>query len=150
RIGHGGINQIQQQTGAAWQTIKNGILEIEAHNIYQPGKRIRKEGGGRKKLSDHQPDLVPLVEKTADPKGDPMNTIRWTTHSMEHIANAIQALGYLISPMSIYRILKAKGFALKANKKEIEGKGTHADRDAQFNYINKIGLTMQLAGALIL
>lgn len=150
RIGHGGIHQVQQATGVAWQTIKKGIKEIEAENLYHPGAPIRQAGGGRKKLSFHTPEIASIVEKTADPKGNPESTIRWTTYSMEHIANAVKALGYLISPMSVYRILKEKGFALKANKKEIEGKGNHPDRNAQFEHINKIGLKMQLLGALIL
>lgn len=48
--------------------------------------------------------------------------------------------------MSVYRMLKAAGFALKANKKNIEGAGSHPDRDAQFEYINRIGLQFQLLG----
>lgn len=150
RIGHGGIHQVQQATGTAWQTIKDGIEEIETGDLYHPGDRIRKEGGGKKKLSYHVPKLPTLVEKTADPKGNPMSTIRWTTYSMEHIANAVKSLGHRISPMSVYRILKAKGFALKANKKEIEGTRNHPDRNAQFEYINKRGLQLQLGGVPIL
>ena len=150
RIGHGGINQVVQNTGAAWQTIKNGIDEIEQGKLYHPGERIRKSGGGRKKLSFHTPEIDRVVEKIADPKGNPESTIRWTTSSMEHIAKAVKKLGLLVSPMSVYRILKAKGFALKANKKEIEGKGQHPDRNAQFEYINKRGLTMQVQNLPIL
>src|SRR5438128_1170989 len=121
RIGHGGINQVVQKTGTAWQTVKNGIDEIEQGKLYHPGERIRKSGGGRKKLSFHTPEIVRVIEKIADPKGNPESTIRWTTSSMEHIARAVKKLGLLVSPMSVYRILKAKGFALKANKKEVEG-----------------------------
>lgn len=68
---------------------------------------------------------------------------------MEHIAKAVKKLGYIISPMSVYRILKGKGFALKANKKGVEGR-QHPDRNLQFGHINMIGLKMQLLGALIL
>ena len=48
--------------------------------------------------------------------------------------------------MSVYRMLKAAGFALKANKKNLEGARSHPDRDAQFAYINRIGLQFQLLG----
>lgn len=150
KIGHGGINQVMQTTGAAWQTIKNGIREIETNNLYRPGERIRKVGGGKKRLSIHLPEIEQVVEQTADPKGNPESTVRWTSLSMEHIARAIKDLGYLISPMSVYRILKRNGFALRANKKGIEGSGNHPDRDAQFQHINKVGLQMQLKGALVL
>lgn len=149
RIGHGGINQVTQKTGVAWQTVRNGIDEIEAGNLYHPGERIRKRGGGRKKLSFHTPEIDRVVEKTADPKGNPESTIRWTSLSMEHIANAVGKLGFPVSPMSVYRILKSLGFALRANKKEIEGKQP-PDRNGQFEHINRIGLRLQLLGALIL
>lgn len=150
RIGHGGVNQVMQATGVAWQTIRNGIDEIEAGKLYHPGERIRKAGGGRKKLSFHTPEIVKVIEQTADPKGNPQSTIRWTTFSMGHISMAVKALGYMVSPMSVYRILKSLGFALKANKKEIEGKGNHPDRNLQFEHINTIGLKMQLMDALII
>lgn len=150
RIGHGGIHQVMQATGVAWQTIKNGIIELEAGKLYHPGEPIRKAGGGRKKLSFNIPEIVKVIEQTADPKGNPQSSIRWTTFSMEHISKAVKTLGYMVSPMSVYRILKSLGFALKANKKELEGKGNHPDRNLQFEHINKVGLTMQLLKALII
>lgn len=144
RIGHGGINQIRISTGADFKTIKRGIEEIQSGNLYHPGERIRKNGGGRKKLSEHQQGLVTVVEKTADPKGNPENPIRWTSYSMDHIANAVKKVGFMVSPRSVYRILKSLGFAMKANKKSIEGKRNHPDRDLQFQHINTIGLRFQL------
>ena len=95
-------------------------------------------------MSEHQPGLVTVVEKTADPKGNPENPIRWTSYSMEHIANAVNRVGFIVSPRSIYRILKSLGFAMKANKKSIEGTKNHPDRDLQFQHINSIGLKFQL------
>ena len=146
RIGYGGINQIMIASGADFKTIQTGIAEIHAGDLYHPGDRIRKEGGGRKTLSVTQPAVMGIIERIADPKGNPMHPIRWTSRSMEHIARAVKQEGYDISPMSVYRMLKAAGFALKANKKNIEGAGSHPDRDAQFEYINRIGLQFQLLG----
>lgn len=144
RIGYGGINQVMSISGADFKTIKRGIAEVTTGKVYHPGERIRNIGGGRKKLSSYNPDIVPIVEKTADPKGNPMSPIRWTSYSMDHIATAVKKLGYIVSPMSVYRILKSLGFALRANKKEVEGKKNHPDRDTQFQHINKIGLQFQL------
>ena len=145
--GWGGMSQVHHELGLDIHTISRGMRELEEEPLVG---RIRLSGGGRKKLSARTPEIVTVVEKTAYPKGDPMSTIRWTTSSMEHIANAVKELGYIISPMSVYRILKAKGFALKANKKEIEGKSNHPDRNLQFEYINTIGLRMQLSGFPVL
>ena len=133
KIGYGGIHQIMKASGVDFKTIKKGIREIETGQLYHPGNRIRRMGGGRKKLSGQQPDIVDKTQEIADPKGNLENPIRWTTSSMEHIANALKQIGYSVSPMSVYRILKTAGFALKANKKTIEGKGaSHPDRNAQF------------------
>jgi hypothetical protein len=146
RIGYGGINQIMIASGADFKTIQKGIAEIRAGDLYHPGDRIRRKGGGRKTLEYTCQGIEDAVKKTARPKGNPMDAICWTSKSMEHIAKAVQDQGYDISPMSVYRILKSAGYALKANKKTIEGTKNHPDRDAQFNHINKIGLHFQLAG----
>jgi hypothetical protein len=150
RIGYGGIRQVEESSGACWQTIKRGMEEIEAGELYQPGERVRKEGGGRKKLEAHYPGVEAAVERIADPKGDPESPLRWTSHSMEHIAEQVESAGYPISAMGVYRILKAQGFALKANKKEVEGKSNHPDRNAQFEHIAEQMHQMKKIGAPIL
>lgn len=144
RIGYGGINQVMQQSGADWKTIKRGIEEIQTGNKYHPGEKIRKRGGGRKKATDKTPRLINVIELEANTKTDSRTIVKWTTHSMGHIANAIQTRGFFISLMTLYRILKERGYALKANKKDIEGGSDHPDRDAQFQHINMQGLKMQI------
>ncbi len=150
RMGYGGIRQVSEASGACWQTIKRGMEEIEAGALYQPGERVRKEGGGRKKLEAHYPGVEAAVERIADPKGNPESPLRWTSYSMEHIAELTRAEGYLISAMGVYRILKVKGFALKANKKELEGRSNHPDRNAQFEHIFEQMEMMEKIGAPIL
>ena len=150
RMGYGGMHQVVQKTGVSWQTVKKGVTEVESGALYHPGERVRKAGGGRKKLSAHQPEVERVVEKTADPKGNPESPIRWTSLSMDHIAQAVRQQGYQVSPMSVYRILKAKGFGLKANKKDLEGNSRHPDRNLQFQHIRAEALEMQQRGALIL
>ncbi len=135
RIGFGGISKVSRETGISRVTITAGIKQLR-NGVVQDG-RIRKSGAGRKLLSYTQTDIVEETCSIADPKGNPENPIRWTSYSMEHIANALKEKGYTISSMSVYRILKTNGFALKANKKTIEGKGTHIDRNAQFMYMNE-------------
>jgi len=150
RIGHGGINQIMQQSGSDWKTIKRGMQEIQSGDVYHPGEKIRKNGGGRKKVTLHKPHLAEAIELEANPKTDKRTIVKWTSHSIEHITNAIQTRGFFISLMTVYRILKEKGYALKANKKDIEGGKDHPDRDLQFQHINMQGLKMQIQGFPIL
>ncbi len=136
RIGFGGISKVSRETGISRVTITTGIKQLRS-GVVQNG-RIRAVGGGRKQLAATQAGIVQATCLVADPKGNPENPIRWTTYSMEHIANVLQEKGYIISSMSVYRILKTQGFALKANKKTIEGKGAnHPDRNAQFIHMNQ-------------
>src|SRR5258708_17026449 len=150
RIGRGGINQIMQQSGADWKTIKRGVQEIQRGDVHHPGERIRESCGGRKKATVKTPRLIDAIELEANTKTDKRTIVKWTSHSMEHITNAIQDRGFLISFMTVYRILKERGYALKANKKDIEGGSNHPDRDKQFQHINMQGRKMQIQGCPIL
>jgi hypothetical protein len=150
QIGYGGLRQVHQASGASWQTIKRGIEEIEAGALYRPGERVRAKGGGRKKLEEHYPGTEAAVERIAEAKGNPESLLRWTSYSLVHIAQQARSEGYPISAMGVHRILKAKGFALKANKKEVEGTSHHPDRNAQFEHIAEQMKQMEASGVPIL
>jgi hypothetical protein len=47
RIGAGGISQVAREAGVSRKTIRKGLGELKAKALYQPGERIRKQGGGR-------------------------------------------------------------------------------------------------------
>ena len=69
--------------------------------------------------------------------GDPMSTLLWTSRSTRNIAAELQKGGFNVSYNVVNRVLSAEGFSLQGNKKVDEG-GTHEDRDAQFEFINKM------------
>src|SRR6266567_160521 len=71
RIGVGGISQVAREAGVSRKTIRKGIRELEAGELYQPGERIRKQGGGRKKLITKDATLRADLEELLEPKGDP-------------------------------------------------------------------------------
>lgn len=117
-------------------TIKKGILEVESGDLYTPGARIRAKGAGNKFLKDTDPTIVADLELLADPKGDPMSLLRWTTKSLANLVEDLKAKGHTAKQSAVYRLMISLGFSLKANKKNIEGV-SHIDRDAQFNHINE-------------
>jgi hypothetical protein len=147
--GFGGVTAFARATGMNRDTINQGIKELEAGDIL-PGTRIRRPGGGRKKQTEHQPKLEEVIEAEANPKTDKRVLIKWTSHSIAHIAAAVTKRGFTVGGETVRRILKAKGYALKSNKKDIEGKADHPDRDEQFRHINMTGLKMQLKAQPIL
>src|SRR5205085_5202270 len=78
----GNILLVAREAGVSKNTIKAGRREIEAGDLFSPGKRIREEGGGRKKQEEHDGSLLAALEALLDPKGDPMSPIQWTTKSL--------------------------------------------------------------------
>src|SRR5580698_1846156 len=52
--GDGGIGAVARLTGASWQTVADGAAELACGDAAPPG-RVRRPGGGRKKLADADP-----------------------------------------------------------------------------------------------
>src|SRR6266516_6295269 len=71
RIGAGGMSQVAREAGVTRKTIRKGLGELEAGALYQPGERIRQQGGGRKKNTVKDATLRADLEGMLDPKGDP-------------------------------------------------------------------------------
>ncbi len=110
------------------------MRELEAGDISQAGKRIRKEGGGSKPLVQTATTLLSDLEGLLDPKGDPMSLVQWTSQSLSHLTKALEAKGHSIKKSALAEWLHKRRFSLRANKKTIEGKG-HPDRNAQFEHL---------------
>ena len=68
-------------------------------------------------------------------RGDPESPLRWTTKSTRHLAAALTVAGHPVSAPTVAALLKEESFSLQGNVKTLEG-ARHADRDAQFRYIN--------------
>ena len=80
--GDGGAGAVAALTGASWQTVANGKAELESGDGAPEG-RVRRPGGGRKKLADTDPGLagalLALVKDSV--RGDPGSPLEWTTKS---------------------------------------------------------------------
>lgn len=146
--GFGGVTAFARATGMNRDTINQGIKELESGNTLS-GNRIRRPGGGRKKQEAHQPGLTEAIETEANPKTNHKVLVKWSSHSIAHIAAALAKRGFRVGLETIRRILHEQGFALRANKKDLEGGKDHPDRDAQFNHMNMVGLKAQLQGFLL-
>jgi hypothetical protein len=85
------------------------------------------------------------LEEILEPKGDPQSLVKWTSKSVRKLKEALKQKGHVIGETAIRGLLKAMGFSLRANKKTLEGR-EHADRDAQFQHINRTGKAFEAAG----
>src|SRR6266581_2587251 len=133
--GDGGVTAVAKMTGASWQTVADGAAELGSGELAPEG-RVRRPGGGRKKLAEADPGLAPallaLVEDSA--RGDPQSPLAWTTKSVKNLAGELTAQGHRCSPQTVWRLLHEQGFSTQSNARVKEG-GRHPDRDAQFRYI---------------
>ena len=140
-----GTSQVAREAGVTRKTIRKGLQELEAGELYEPGGRIRRKGGGRKQATVKDKTLSTDLESLLEPKGDPQSLVQWTTKAMSKLKEALKSQGHTMGETAIRELLKGMGFSLKANKKTIEGT-VHADRDAQFQQINRTGKAFEAAG----
>jgi transposase len=135
-IGRGGDTIVSNATGISRVTISKAKKEIKLGNR-EENRRVRKKGGGRKRLTDRHPEIIAELDIMIDPftRGDPESPLRWTCKSTYNLANALKEKGYKISQRTVYTLLQEMGYSMQANQKKLEGKQS-PDRDAQFLFIN--------------
>lgn len=144
-LGHGGIAAVARAAEVSRQTVAAGVDEVESGT--PPAARIRRPGGGRKRLTELDTGLRPAVLALVEPdmRGDPESPLRWTTKSTRNLAAELTRAGHQISADTVADLLRAEGFSLQGNAKTLEGKQS-PDRDAQFRYLNEQVKAHQAAG----
>ena len=144
-LGRNGVEEIHELTGMSKTTLYKGlkeIAELKADPKARPSssgeRRIRKEGGGRKKVEDNQPEINSALESLLEGNtvGNPESPICWTTKSLRHLSDELTAKGFKAGKGTVERLLAAMGFSLQQNRKYTESGDPGPDRDAQFRYIN--------------
>jgi hypothetical protein len=142
--GWGGLAIVSTITGLARSTINRGEDDLDAAPLARG--RVRRNGGGRRAVSENDPGLVTELKRLVEPAtmGDPMRPLIWVSKSMHKLAATLTAMGHPISADTVRKELVRLGFSRQSNRKADEG-SKHPDRvvlkarlrhDAQFEYIN--------------
>ena len=136
-LGHGGISAVAHATGVSRPVIRQGLKELESGKSLAAG-RVRREGGGRKRIIEKDATLVRDLEGLVEPttRGDPESALRWTCKSVRRLADELKRMGHQVSYPVVAEILSDLGYSLQANQKTKEGAG-HPDRNSQFEHINR-------------
>jgi len=90
-IGRGGISLVCEATGISRVTLTKGQQELR-NDGPEAIDRIRQRGGGRKKLSEHDPQLLEDLDRLIDPytRGAPESPLRWTCKSTYKLSKALK------------------------------------------------------------
>ena len=105
-IGRGGITRVAQAIGLSRVTVRAGLKELDLPITPAAGRetlrRLRRVGGGRKHLVDHDVDLLRDLEILVDPvtRGDPMSPLQWTCKSAAKLAAELQARGHAVRSLA--------------------------------------------------
>src|SRR5205823_7778938 len=115
-------------TGLSRTTITKAVEELEGGGkLVSPGEgRVRRVGGGRKKIEGVDPGVRDLLTKILEETtaGDPMSQLRWTSKSTRTLAEELTRLGHPVSWVTVARCLDDMGYSLQANRKSKEGPTT--------------------------
>jgi Rhodopirellula transposase DDE domain len=145
-LGRGGITLVARATGMSRQTVYDGLADLDDATGL-PAGRVRRAGGGRKRLVERDPGLVAALEALVDPvtRGDPESPLRWTCKSTAQLARTLTGQGHPVSDDTVGRLLKQQDYTLQRTRKTVEG-AQHPDRDAQFHYLNEQATAYLAAG----
>jgi hypothetical protein len=141
-IGYGGVSAVARATGVSRRAITEGMKELNrrrtARKAVPAPSRIRRQGAGRKRSIDKDPSLLEDLDRLVDPvtRGDPESPLRWTCKSVRRLAEELRQEGHGVSYQTVAELLHDLDYSLQANQKTLEG-SHHADRDEQFQYINR-------------
>lgn len=145
-FGWGGVTIVCQATGIDAATVRTGRREINQEIAAAPLHRIRRQGGGRKKLAEKDPGLLQAIDALIKPHaaGSPVSPVlRWTCESTTNIAGALTRAGHPAAQRTVCDLLHEQKYSLQAHRKTREGKPHHPDRDQQFHFIAKSVEEMQ-------
>ena len=119
-LGRGGIRLLSRLTGMSRVTITRGAKDLSAQKPRGAASgRVRKPGGGRKKVEAADAGLPARLKLIVDENtaGDPMSPLKWTSKSTRMIAGELTRSGHPVSNVSVGRCLEEMGFTLQANVK---------------------------------
>jgi len=144
-LGRGGQAVVVRASKMSSRTVWDGTQQVKAGA--EPTDRVRREGGGRPRLIDLDPDLLTDLDDLVEPdaRGDPMSPLRWTLKSTRQLAKALCDMGHQVSSWAVGQLLPEMGYSLQATSKTVEG-AQHPDRNAQFEYINRLAGERLAAG----
>jgi hypothetical protein len=147
KLGWGGITYISQLFKCDDKPIREGMKELAQEEEFNQS-RIRQTGGGRKSAFETIEGLDAaflrvIAQHTA---GSPMDeTVKWTNLTRQELAALLQTEGIAVSVTVVDQLLEKHHYRKRKAQKRL-ATGTHAQRNEQFENIERLKETYQAAG----
>lgn len=139
--GKGGKAHIVELTGITYPTLTAGKADSENDEVIY-SSRIRREGGGRKSITEIYPNITEIIEKIIDGNtyGDPSKELHWvaSTLSLRKISSILEKdYSITISYVKVSQLLTEMGYSKQVNQKMEQVGIPSPDRDEQFSFIDQ-------------
>jgi hypothetical protein len=122
-LGYGGVSILRRACGLSRKAIAKGIREIQDGDSLPEG-RVRRPGGGRKRITVLDPTLLAALDPLIDSgtRGDPESPLRWICKSTRTLAAQLTKSNHPISHFKVAQLLHEQNYSLQSNRKTEEGK----------------------------
>src|SRR5947209_2814845 len=101
--------------------------------------------------SKKAPGLLAALEQVLDDAtaGDPISGLKWSRKTLRRLRHALAAHGFRIGIATLARLLKARRYRLRVNRKTRTA-ASHPQRDRQFRYLSRLRRVFQRVGAPVI
>ena len=139
--GYGGKAHIVALTGTTYPTLIAGKADSENDEVIS-SNRIRKEGGGRKPITEMFPGITDIIEQIIDGNtyGDPSKELHWvaSTLSLRKISDILDVEHSIsISYVKVSQLLTEMGYSKQVNQKMEQLGVPSPNRNEQFEFIDR-------------
>ena len=138
--GNGGKSHIVELTGISYPTLTIGKADSEDDEVIS-SNRIRREGAGRKPITETCPTIMEAIEKIIDGNtyGDPSKELHWvaSTLSLRKIRDILEEdHSITVSHEKISQLLADMGYSKQVDQKMEQVGMPSPDRNEQFGFID--------------
>ena len=139
--GYGGKAHIIALTGTSYPTLIAGQADSKNREVLS-STRIRREGGGRKPITETIPGITDIIERIIDGNtyGDPCKELHWvaSTLSLRKISGILAAEHSIsISYVKVSQLLSEMGYSKQVNQKMEQLGVPSPNRNEQFEFIDR-------------
>jgi hypothetical protein len=111
QVGRGGQKRLAEISGVHVDTICAGRRDLANGLDDIPGGRARREGGGRKTLTETDPTLDQDLDELIQDEiaGNPESNDTWVRRTLRELQKALNRQGHAISHFTVREMLKKRG-----------------------------------------